>query len=205
MRTFPSDIAFTPAVKAVQESKGSRQGYFRMEHGHGWETEVTMALAEFIAGLDMFYLGTANAQGQPYIQYRGGTPGFLRVVDNKTLGFGDFGGNQQYITRGNLADNPKAFVFLMDYANRKRIKLWGTARVIEGDKALNDQLGDRRYPARVERSILFTIEAWDANCRQHIHPRFSEGQVAPVIEKLRQRVRELEEQLFKARNPRASE
>ena len=136
MRDVPSDIAFTPAVKAIQERKGSRQSYARMERGRGWQTEVTPELAEFLADLDMFYLGTANAEGQPYIQHRGGPPGFLKVIDDHTLGFADFGGNRQYITLGNLSENPKAFLFLMDYANQRRVKLWGTARVVEGDAEL---------------------------------------------------------------------
>ncbi len=125
MRQFPSDIAFTPSVKSIQERNGSRKGYAMMEKGSGWETTVTPDLADFLADLDMFYLGTANAQGQPYIQYRGGPPGFLKVIDEQTLGFADFGGNRQYITLGNLAENPKAFIFLMDYARSSRIKLWG--------------------------------------------------------------------------------
>src|SRR4051812_8817843 len=131
MASNPSNVAFTSAVKAIQEQKGSRKSYARMEREVGWETTVTPELATFISGLDMFYLGTANAEGQPYIQYRGGSPGFLKVVDKKTLGFADFGGNRQYVTLGNLSENPKAFIFLMDYVNAQRIKLWGQARVIE--------------------------------------------------------------------------
>ena len=135
MREYPSDIAFTPAVKAIQQQKGSRGSYARQERSGGWETTVTPELAEFLAELDMFYLGTATADGQPYIQHRGGPPGFLKVVDDHTLGFADFGGNRQYLTLGNLSENPKAFIFLMDYANSQRVKLWGTARAIEGDAA----------------------------------------------------------------------
>ncbi len=192
MREFPSDVAFTPSVKAVQERKGSRASYARMERGSGWQTTVTPELAEFLAELDMFYLGTANAGGQPYIQYRGGSPGFLKVVDDRTLGFADFGGNRQYVTLGNLAENPQAFLFLMDYANRTRIKVWGTARIVEGDQALEAKLRDASYPAAVERAILFTIEAWDVNCQQHIHLRFSERQIAPMIERFETRIAELE-------------
>jgi hypothetical protein len=167
-----------------------------MEAGDGWATTVTPELAEFLGGLDMFYLGTANAEGQPYIQYRGGPPGFLRVVDEHTLGFADFGGNKQYITLGNLSENPKAFIFLMDYANRRRIKLWGTARVVEDDAALLEQLSDTRYaPGKVERAILFSVEAWDVNCPQHIHRRIAARDVAPVVEKLQQRIAELEAEL----------
>ena len=183
-REYPSDIAFTPAVKAIQNRKGSRSSYARMERGEGWQTTVTPELAEFLADLDMFYLGTANAEGQPYIQYRGGPPGFLKVLDEHTLGFAGFGGNRQYITLGNLAENPKAFLFLMDYANRRRVKVWGTARVVEGDGALEKRLRDPAYPGKVERAILFTVEAWDVNCQQHVHQRFSQRQIAPVTVEL---------------------
>lgn len=195
MNDYPSDIAFTPAVKAVQTSKGSRNGYSRMEATGGWKTTVTSDLQAFLAELDMFYLGTASAEGQPYIQYRGGPRGFLRVVDESTLGFADFGGNRQYITVGNLSENPRAFIFLMDYARSRRIKLWGDARVIEDDPALMDRVGDASYPARVERVIVFRIAAWDVNCSQHIHQRFSHEQVAPVIEQLQQRIVDLETRL----------
>ena len=192
MRHYSSDIAFTPAVKAIQTKYGSRSAYVKVEEGRGWQTTVTPELESFLADMDMFYLGTANAEGQPYVQYRGGSPGFLKVVDEKTLGFADFGGNRQYITLGNLSENPKAFIFLMDYARSRRIKLWGTLRVVEDDPALLDQLRDSSYPGKVERAILFTIEAWDVNCPQHIHKRFSQRQIAPVVEKLQSRIAELE-------------
>lgn len=195
MRQYSSDIAFTPAVKAIQSERGSRTSYSRMEKGGSWETTVTPELKAFLSGLDMFYLGTANAEGQPYIQYRGGSPGFLKVVDEKTLGFADFGGNRQYITLGNLSENSKAFIFLMDYANSQRIKLWGNARLVEDDPKLLENLRDPDYPGKVERAILFEIEAWDVNCPQHIHKRFSQKQVAPVIEQLQTRIAELEAQL----------
>jgi predicted pyridoxine 5'-phosphate oxidase superfamily flavin-nucleotide-binding protein len=214
MRAIPSDVAFTPAVKGIQESKGSRGNYARMEKSRGWRTTVTPDLAEFLSGLDMFYLGTANAEGQPYIQYRGGSPGFLKVIDEHTLGFADLGGNRQYVTLGNLSENPKAFIFLMDYANRRRVKLWGTARVVENDSALEEGLRDPDYAGDVERAILFEIEAWDANCPQHIHRRYSERQVAPLFEsclllgrrpntaptKLQDRVWELEAEVAALRN-----
>lgn len=194
-REFVSDIAFTPAVKVLQKNKGSRASYARMEHGEGWQATVTPELAGFVAGLDMFYLGTANAEGQPYIQYRGGSRGFLKVLDEHTLGFADFGGNQQYITLGNLSENSKAFLFLMDYANRQRIKLWGTARVVEDDPTLLAQLRDPKYPGKVERAILFAVEAWDSNCPQHIHPRYSRQQIEPVLEELQQRITALEAEI----------
>lgn len=194
-REYASDIAFTPAVKAIQERKGSRKNYARMERSGGWQTALTSELTEFLADLDMFYLGTANAEGQPYIQYRGGSPGFLKVLDEHTLGFADFGGNRQYITLGNLSENDKAFIFLMDYANSQRIKLWGTARVVENDPGLLDKLRDPTYPGKAERAILFTVEAWDVNCPQHIHSRFSQRQIAPVIEKLQNQIAELESEI----------
>ena len=205
MRQFPSDIAFSPAVKGIQTAKGSRTSYAKVER-RGWRIHVTPDLAEFLAGLDMFYLGTASAEGQPYIQHRGGSPGFLKVVDDKTLAFADFGGNRQYITLGNLSENPKAFIFLMDYANQQRVKLWGTARVVEDDPGLLDQLRDPDYPGKVERAIVFTVEAWDINCPQHIQKRFSQREVQPVIEHLQRRISELEAQLAQreAHEPRPS-
>lgn len=200
MQTFPSDIAFTPAVKVIQEQKGSRRFYARMERGEVWQSTVTPELVEYLADLDMFYLATTNAEGQPYIQYRGGSPGFLKVMDEYTLGFADFGGNRQYITLGNLSENPKAYLFLMDYANQRRVKVWGTARVVEGDNALEEKLQDPGYPGKVERAILFTVEAWDVNCQQHIHQRFSQRQIAPVIEKLQSRIAELESEVKRLRS-----
>jgi len=195
MYEYPSDIAFTPAVKAIQSEKGSRTSYAKIEERGSWQTTVTPDLEAFLANLDMFYLGTANAQGQPYIQYRGGPPGFLKVIDEKTLGFADFGGNQQFISLGNLSENPKAFIFLMDYVHGRRIKLWGKARVVEGDAQLENKLRDPEYPGKVERVVLFEIEAWDINCPQHIHKRFPQREVAPVVEQLQERVQELAAQL----------
>lgn len=197
-RPYPSDIAFTPAVKQVQMAKGSRASYAHMEAGRGWKIRVTPDLAAFVAGLDMCYLGTANAEGQPYIRYRGGPPGFLTVLDDQTLGFADFGGNRQYITVGNLSENPKAFLFLMDYANRQRVKVWGTATVVEDDPALLDRLRNPAYPGQVERAIVFTVEAWDSNCPQHIHRRWAQRQITPLIEALHARIADLEAQLVHA-------
>jgi len=195
MHRYPSDIAFTSAVKAIQSQKGSRSSYGAMEQRRGWQTVVTPDLESYLADLDMFYLGTANADGQPYIQYRGGAPGFLKALSDTTLGFADFSGNRQYISLGNLSENPRAFIFLIDYVNRRRIKLWGKARVVEGDADLQARLRDPDYPGRVERVILFEIEAWDSNCPQHIHRRLPLRSVRPVIEQLQHRVQELEEQL----------
>ncbi len=170
-----------------------------MEKRGSWQTTVTPELEAFLVDLDMFYLGTASAAGQPYIQYRGGAPGFLKVVDKKTLGFADFGGNQQYVSLGNLSENSKAFIFLMDYVHSRRVKLWGKAKVVEGDADLENKLRDLDYPGNVERVILFEIEAWDVNCPQHIHKRFPQREVVPVVEQLQQRVDDLETQLAAAR------
>lgn len=200
-RQYSSDIAFTPAVKAIQSGKGSRSTYANVERKHGWQTQITPELTAFLAEMDMFYFGTANAEGQPYIQYRGGPPGFLKTIDSQTLGFADFAGNRQYISLGNISENPKAFIFLMDYMNSQRIKVWGTARIVEGDTELASKLSDPTYPGRVERAILFHVEAWDANCPQHIHKRFSHRQVAPLIEELQEKVRTLEAQLTAAGIP----
>jgi predicted pyridoxine 5'-phosphate oxidase superfamily flavin-nucleotide-binding protein len=199
MRQYPSDIAFTPAVKAVQAAKGSRDDYASAER-RGWRTRVTPGLAKFLAGLDMFYLGTASAEGQPYVQYRAGSPGFLKVLDDQTLAFADFAGNRQYVTVGNLSENPKAFIFLMDYANQQRVKLWGSARAVEDDPGLLDQLRDPGYPGKVERAIVFTVEAWDVNGHQHIHKRLSQREIQPVVEQLRHRITELEETLAHLRS-----
>jgi predicted pyridoxine 5'-phosphate oxidase superfamily flavin-nucleotide-binding protein len=169
---FPSDVAFTPAVKAVQERKGSRQGFARMEESGSWKTRITSDLRSFIEAQTSVFLATANSQGQPYIQHRGGPPGFLKVLDEQTLGFVDFIGNRQYITLGNLSENPKAHLFLIDYAHRKRVKIWGEARVIEDDPELMGRLMPKGYKARPSQVILLKINAWDANCPQHIPQRF---------------------------------
>tara|TARA_R110002072_G_scaffold538_5_gene4322 strand:+ start:1282 stop:1884 length:603 start_codon:yes stop_codon:yes gene_type:complete len=191
-----SDVAFTETVKAIQERKGSRKGYARMEDKGGWADRVTDDLAAFIAARDSFYMATATADGQPYIQHRGGKPGFLKVLDDKTLAFADFSGNRQYLTQGNLEDNPKAFLFLMDYANRRRIKIWGTARMVEDDAELIRRLTDADYAEGTpERAVLFEITAWDVNCPQHITPRFTEADVARAVQPLHDRIRELEAEL----------
>ncbi|QDT92618.1 pyridoxamine 5'-phosphate oxidase family protein [Gimesia algae] len=184
MQAYPSDIAFTESVKAVQTQKGSRSQYARMEQGAGWQTKVTEELKVFLSELDMFYLGTASQSGQPYIQYRGGSPGFLKVLDETTLGFADFAGNQQFITLGNLTENPQAFLFLIDYVQRRRVKIWGTAHIVENDPELLALLHDPAYPARPERAILFSVTAWDINCPQHIHPRLPQADVRVLLEQL---------------------
>jgi len=169
----PIDIAFTPAVKAIQERKGSRGSYARLQERGGFGEKITPDLAAFVAERDSFYLGTSSADGQPYIQHRGGPKGFLKILDDKTLAFADFGGNKQYISMGNLSENDRACLFLMDYPNRRRIKLWGQAEVVEEDADLLEKLVDPEYSARPERVFLFHVEAWDVNCPQHIKPRYT--------------------------------
>lgn len=168
MRAPSSDVAFTPAVKAVQLRKGSRHAYARMEKGDGWETQVTSELAAFLAKQNSFFLATANAAGQPYIQHRGGAPGFLRVLDATTLAFADLRGNRQYISLGNLSENPKVHLFFVDYATGTRIKVWGEAVVVEDDAALLAELMPAGYDGRPEQAIVIHVTAWDANCPQHI-------------------------------------
>jgi hypothetical protein len=190
--TPSSDVAFTASVKALQERRGSRKAYRRIEERGGWETRVTPELAAFLAERDSAYLATANSEGQPYVQHRGGPKGFIRVLDDNTLGFADFVGNRQYITTGNLAENDRAFLFLMDYAHRQRIKIWGRARVVENDAELLAKLMPEGYDARPQQAILFTIEAWDVNCPQHIPQKFDAADVAAAVAKLERRVSELE-------------
>jgi len=187
-----SDIAFSPSVKAVQERRGSRAGYAKMEAKGGFATTIDEELAAFIAEQRSFYLATASANGQPYIQHRGGPKGVLRVLDDRTLGFADFAGNRQYISTGNLAENPKAMIFLMDYANRRRVKIWGTARVVENDPELVAKLFPGAYRARGEAAIVFTVEAWDVNCPQHIPQMFFAEDVAEAIAGRDQRIGALE-------------
>ena len=192
---YASDLAFTPAVKAIQQRKGSRASYQRMEEGQGWSTTITPDLADFIALQTSVFFGTASADGQPYIQQRGGPPGFLRVLDERTVAFADYRGNRQYISQGNLADNPKAFLFLIDYAHRQRIKLWGEARVVEDDPQLVQSLMPEGYKARPEQAFILTVSAWDSNCPQHIPQRFEAADVAAAIEERDRRIEELMKKL----------
>lgn len=186
-----SDIAFTPAVKAIQERRGSRAGYAKLEARGGFATELTDELARFLAERDSVYLATASATGRPYVQHRGGPRGFLRVLDGHTLGWADFRGNRQYVTTGNLAENDQAFLFLMDYASRTRVKLWGRARVVD-DAALVARLMPAGYRAVAEQAVLFTLEAWDANCPQHIPRKLDAAEVEGERARLRARIAALE-------------
>ncbi len=196
---YSSDVAFTPTVKALQTRKGSREAYARMEERGSWESRITPDLAAFIAAQTSVFLATASGDGQPYIQHRGGPPGFLRVLDERTIGFVDFSGNRQFISQGNLADNPKAHLFLIDYAHRRRIKIWGTARIVEGDEALMARLMPEGYKARPEQVLLFTVLAWDSNCPQHIPQRFEAADVAAALAQRDERIAALEAEVAELR------
>ena len=191
MSSPSSDVAFTPAVKAVQTRRGSRAAYAKVEARGGFRITVTPDLAQFLGEARSFYLATASAEGQPYVQHRGGPPGFLRVLDERSLAFADFKGNRQYITTGNLAENPRAYMFVMDYAQRRRVKLWGKARVVEDDAALLARLWPEGYEARPEQVIVFEIEAWDTNCNQHIPQMFHAEDVGRTIVELQTRIQAL--------------
>jgi predicted pyridoxine 5'-phosphate oxidase superfamily flavin-nucleotide-binding protein len=186
-----SSVVFTPAAQAAQELRGSAKAYAaRLEHG--FPDTVTPELAAFISEQDTAFLGTASAQGAPYIQHRGGPKGFIKVIDAHTLGFADYRGNRQYITLANLSENDRAYLFLLDPARKQRIKLWGRARVVENDPALVERLFDKGYKAKAERVILFTIEAWDVNCSQHIVTRFTEADIAGALDTVQNKIAELE-------------
>lgn len=197
---YASDVAFTDTVKAIQGRKGSRASYERMERQGSWEQSITLDLKAEIEAQTSVFLATANAQGQPYIQHRGGPAGFLKVLDDHTIGLADFAGNRQYITQGNLEENPKAHLFLIDYANQRRIKIWGTARVVEGDEALLRRLMPAGYRARPEQVILFRVTAWDVNCPQHIPQRFEAAEVRAAIETRDQRIATLEAEVERLRS-----
>ncbi len=196
---YSSDVAFTPAVKAIQTAKGSREVYAHVEARGGWRTEIDDSLAAFVADANSLYLATASADGQPYIQHRGGPKGFVKILDKNTLAFADYSGNRQYITQGNLSENPKAQMFLMDYAHRRRVKIWGEARVVDDDPALLRSLMPQGYKARPEQVILFRISAWDTNCPQHIPQKFDAPDVAAALAARDARIAELEAELAAAK------
>ena len=183
--SYSSDVAFTPAVKEIQTRKGSREAYAHVDDN----------LAAFLADANSLYFATASADGQPYIQHRGGPKGFIKILDKNTLAFADYSGNRQYITQGNLSENPKANIFLMDYAHRRRVKIWGEARVVDNDAALLKSLMPQGYKARPEQVILFKIAAWDTNCPQHIPQKFDAADVAAALAARDARIAELEAEL----------
>lgn len=198
-RNPTSDVAFTPSVKAVQSRHGSRHSYARIEARGGWPSAITDELKAALEAQTSIFMATANAEGQPYIQHRGGPPGFLRVLDEYTIAFADFSGNRQYVTVGNLAENPKAQLFLIDYAELRRVKIWGTARVVEDDEALMARLMPKDYRACGERVILFSVTAWDRNCSQHLPRRYDADDVAAALEERDDRIAMLEAELAAVR------
>ena len=187
----PEDVLFSAGVKAEQTRLGSRPSF----EGREWKTEITHDLRQFLGVIDTFFFATASADGRPYIQHRGGPPGFLKAIGSHTLAFADFAGNRQYITLGHLEENDRAHIFILHFATQQRVKLWGRARVIENDLELMERLVDPGYKARPQRAVVFTLEAWDVNCTQHIVPRFSEPEIAPGVNKLVARIKELEEEV----------
>jgi predicted pyridoxine 5'-phosphate oxidase superfamily flavin-nucleotide-binding protein len=203
--TYTSDIAFTESVKAIQLRKGSRAAYERMEHNGSWQTEITPDLADFITRQRSFFLATANANGQPYIQHRGGPPGFLKIIDASTLAFADYKGNRQFISQGNLTENPRAFIFLIDYVNSIRYKIWGTASVVEDQPELLAELMPNQddYRARAEQLMVFAVGAWDRNCPRHIPKRFEREDVEKLLQQRDRRIEELEKQLRLLRGKRS--
>ena len=198
--SYSSDVAFTPTVKSVQTRNGSRRAYAHMEESGSWETRINAELKEFIEAQTSVFLATANAEGQPYIQHRGGPVGFLHVLDDQTIAFADFVGNRQFITVGNLVENPKAHLFLIDYAHQQRIKIWGEARVVENDAELTERLMPQGYKARATQVILFKVSAWDANCPKHIPQRFEAADVATALAERDRRIEALESQLKQLRS-----
>jgi predicted pyridoxine 5'-phosphate oxidase superfamily flavin-nucleotide-binding protein len=203
-QTYSSDVAFSPAVKAIQTRKGSREAYADVEARGGWRTEIDANLAAFLGEANSLYFATASADGQPYIQHRGGPKGFIKVLDKNTLAFADYSGNRQFITQGNLSENPKANIFLMDYAHRRRVKIWGEARIVDDDPALLQSLMPQGYRARPEQVILFRISAWDTNCPQHIPQKFDAADVAAALASRDARIGELEAELAALRGEAAS-
>ena len=204
IHSYSSDVAFTPAVKAIQARKGSRNAYARVEQNGGWRTEIDEHLTAYLAETNSLYFATASADGQPYIQHRGGPKGFIKVLDKNTLAFADYSGNRQYITQGNLSENPKANIFVMDYAHRRRVKIWGEARVVDDDPALMKSLMPQGYRARPEQVIVFKVSAWDTNCPQHIPQKFDAPDVAAALAARDARIAELEAELAAMRGEASS-
>lgn len=191
------NMMFTPAVKAAQAANGSRQAYAGHDDAAAEPDRLTEKEAAFIAARDSFYMATVSEDGWPYVQHRGGPPGFLKVLDDRTLAFADFRGNRQYISVGNLAVDDKVSLFLMDYGNRARLKILGRARIVarDADPALLDRLADKGYGAKVERAMVIAVDSLDWNCSQHITPRFTQAEIADGIRELTDRIEHLEAQL----------
>lgn len=198
------DIVFSPSVKAIQTACGSRELSARVEASGGVRTQIDALLSTALAEANSAYLVTASAAGQPYAQHRGGPRGFIRGVDERTIGFADYSGSRQYITAGNLAENPQAFLFLMDYSNRRRVKIWGRARVVD-DAAVIERLMPGDYRARPQATILFEIAAWDLNCPRDVPQKFDADLVAFAIAERDAEIARLEAELAALRTAKGDE
>jgi predicted pyridoxine 5'-phosphate oxidase superfamily flavin-nucleotide-binding protein len=196
-------IVLTPAAQAAMAARGSIAGYTK-KIAAGFPDRITFDLAGFIAELDTAFLATTSAEGAPYIQHRGGPKGFVRILDKNTIAFADYAGNRQYITQGNLSENPNAYIFVMDYAHRRRVKLWGEARMVEDDPALIEALMPKGYRARPEQVLVFRITAWDTNCPQHIPQKFDAADVAAALAARDERIAGLEAELAALKEQPAS-
>lgn len=195
----PSDVAFSPAVKRAQARKGSRDMLARRDEKRGFGTAITPDLKVFIEMQVSVFLATASADGQPYVQHRGGPEGFLRVLDDRTIAFADYAGNRQYITLGNVSENTKAQLFLIDYMQKQRVKIWGNLHAVEDDAEFLARLMPAGYRARPEQALVFTVAAWDVNCSQHIPQRFEAADVAASLSKRQERIEELEAEVARLR------
>jgi len=193
-------IAFTDSVKEAQRRNGARANGERLENHPATRDALTPELVRYIAERDSFFMATASREGWPYVQHRGGPPGFLRALDERTLAFADFSGNRQYLSIGNLAENDRVHLFLMDWAHARRLKIWGRAEVVEGSELIA-QLMPEGYDAAPERAIRIHVEAWDMNCNQHITPRFTERELTPGLDALARRIAALEAKLKEAAIP----
>ncbi|MFL6463568.1 MAG: pyridoxamine 5'-phosphate oxidase family protein [Bryobacteraceae bacterium] len=189
-----AELAFTPAIKAMQEKLGSRKTYERVEQSGNTNSQFGLAEKEFISTRDSFYMASVSETGWPYVQFRGGPPGFLKVIDDHTVGFVDFRGNRQYISVGNLSRDDRVSLILMDYPSRTRLKIMGRMEVHDGadSKPLIETLRPPNYKAAMERAMLIHLEAFDWNCPQHITPRYTEGEIRTVLEPLTTRLQVLE-------------
>jgi uncharacterized protein len=190
--TVAAEIVFPERVRAEQRRLGSREAYAAREHKRPFRERVTPDLSAFLATIDTAFLGTAGLDGRPYIQHRGGPPGFIQVRDEKTLAFADFAGNRQYIPLANLRENDQVYLVLLDFASRIRVKIWGRARAIEDDAQLLAAVSDPAYRGRPERVIAFTVEAWDTNCQSHITARFTEADIGKATSLMLARIAALE-------------
>jgi hypothetical protein len=196
MTSHYRNLMFGPLVRAEQEAQGSRGAYARTETPSVGPDRLTDREVSFISRRDSFYMATTGAGGWPYIQHRGGPPGFVRILSDRSLGVADFRGNRQYLSVGNLAGDDRAAFFFMDYAQRARLKLIGRVRIVdlEDDTVLAAALIDRNYRGVAERGLVIDVEAYDWNCSQHITPRFTMDEIESMIAALKTRIAELEAQ-----------